>query len=106
MVSAKAAKVRNYYIWRKPAQHDLREDSPIPVVQCFVPQLTNSLRAFMGSALTVLDAGLALNHCSSPVKGLMPFLFFWAGFFLSFKLRKLPILKVSLIFSCSPAKLM
>merc|ERR1712113_1186141 len=109
MVSARAAQVQNHqnnHIWRKPAQRDLREDSQSPLTQCFVPQLTNALRAFMGSALTVLDAGLALNHCSSPVKGLTPFLFFWAGFFFSFKLRKEPILKESLLFSCSPAKAM
>merc|ERR1719238_1138261 len=54
----------------------------------------------MASALTVLDAGLALNTQGSLVNGLMPFLAGEAGFFFNFKFNmpaslKLPFFLIS-----------
>merc|ERR1719158_244264 len=55
---------------------------------------------FMASALTVLEAGLALNTQGSLVNGLMPFLAGVAGFFFNFKFNmpaslKLPFFLIS-----------
>merc|ERR1719326_2846070 len=55
---------------------------------------------FMASALTVLEAGLALNTQGSLVNGLMPFLAGVAGFFFNFKFSmpaslKLPFFLIS-----------
>merc|ERR1719478_2140094 len=48
-------------------------------------QFKASFSFFMASALTVLEAGLALNTQGSLVNGLMPFLAGDAGFFFNFK---------------------
>merc|ERR1712125_221174 len=68
-------------------------------------QLINSLSFFIGSALTVLDAGLALKTHGSFVKGLTPLRAGLAGFCLSFKLSAPAILKEPTFFSCPAATL-
>merc|ERR1719460_339311 len=67
------------------------------------PQLIISLNFFMGSARTVLLAGLALKTHGSLVKGLTPLRAGRAGFFLSFMLSAPASLKEPLFFSCSAA---
>merc|ERR1719379_210675 len=65
-------------------------------------QFTISLNFFIGNALTVFDAGLALKTHGSFVKGFTPFLAGVAGFFLSFRLSAPASLKAP-FFSNSPA---
>merc|ERR1719375_402956 len=63
-------------------------------------QFKASFSFFMASALTVLEAGLALNTQGSLVNGLMPFFAGVAGFFFNFKFNipaslKLPFFLIS-----------
>merc|ERR1719375_2820965 len=63
-------------------------------------QFKASFSFFMASALTVFEAGLALNTQGSLVNGLMPFFAGVAGFFFSFKFNmpaslKLPFFLIS-----------
>src|SRR5260370_5066603 len=51
--------------------------------RCFRRYDTASLAAFTGRALMIFRAGFALNIVGSFVKGLMPFLAFVAGFFVT-----------------------
>merc|ERR1719181_927730 len=57
-------------------------------------QFKASFNFFMASALTVLEAGLALNTQGSLVNGLTPFLAGVAGFFFNFKFNMPPNLKL------------
>merc|ERR1719488_433009 len=76
----------------------------LPVSQTNVrDQLIISLSFFIGSALTVFDAGLALKTHGSFVKGLMPFLAGRAGFFLSLRFKAPASLKEPFFLSCSAA---
>jgi len=63
-------------------------------------QFNASFNFFMASALTVLEAGLALKTQGSLVNGLMPFFAGVAGFFFNFKFNmpaslKLPFFLIS-----------
>merc|ERR1719506_2730990 len=63
-------------------------------------QFKASFNFFMARALTVLEAGLALNTQGSLVNGLMPFFAGVAGFFFNFKFNmpaslKLPFFLIS-----------
>merc|ERR1711862_893038 len=63
-------------------------------------QFKASFSFFMASALTVFEAGLALNTQGSLVNGLMPFFAGVAGFFFNFKFNipaslKLPFFLIS-----------
>merc|ERR1719248_339458 len=65
-------------------------------------QFKASFSFFMASALTVFEAGLALNTQGSLVNGLMPFFAGVAGFFLNFKFNipaslKFPFFLISLV---------
>merc|ERR1712187_690106 len=66
-------------------------------------QFTNSFNFFIGRALTVLDAGLALKTHGSFVKGLTPLRAGVAGFDFNFKLSAPAILKEPDFFSWSAA---
>merc|ERR1712084_208896 len=66
-------------------------------------QFTSSLSFFMGSALTVLDAGLALNTQGSFVNGFTPFRAGVAFFVFSFRFSMPAILNEPVFFSSSPA---
>merc|ERR1719321_1194158 len=68
-------------------------------------QLMASLIFFMAMALTVLDAGLALNTHGSFVKGFTPLRAGVAGFFFSFKFKTPPNLKDPFFFNWSAATL-
>merc|ERR1719378_257295 len=62
-----------------------------------------SFNFFIGSALTVFEAGLALKTHGSFVNGFTPFRAGVAGFFLSFKFNAPAILKEPFFFNCSAA---
>jgi hypothetical protein len=53
-------------------ERDVGDRRPLKTIREKVPNHTMSLRPFRGRILTTLRAGLALNICSSPVKGLTP----------------------------------
>merc|ERR1719321_690968 len=67
-------------------------------------QLINSFSFFMGSALTVFDAGFALKTQGSFVNGFTPFLAFVAGLTFSFKLGIPASLNDPDFLICSAAK--
>merc|ERR1712151_1370852 len=65
-----------------------RRDRPPKLHRCAIHlklQFKATFSFFMASALTVFEAGLALNTQGSLVNGLMPFLAGVAGFFFNFK---------------------
>merc|ERR1719281_541841 len=66
-------------------------------------QFTSSFNFFMGSALTVLDAGFALKTHGSFVNGFTPFRAGVAGFDFSFRLSMPAILNEPVFFSWSAA---
>merc|ERR1712046_431218 len=66
-------------------------------------QFTSSLSFFIGSAFTVLDAGLALKTQGSFVNGFTPFRAGVAFFDFSFKFSMPAILNEPVVFNCSPA---
>merc|ERR1740138_1661458 len=82
---------------------ETRRDRPPKLHGCanhLKVQFKVSFNFFMASALTVLEAGLALNTQGSLVNGLMPFFAGDAGFFFSFKFNmpaslKLPFFLIS-----------
>merc|ERR1711918_125179 len=78
--------------WDRPLCHTTQET-----------QLTISLNFFMGSALTVLEAGFALKTHGSLVKGFTPLRAAVAGFFFSFKLSAPPSLNLPEALSCCAA---
>merc|ERR1711866_13844 len=66
-------------------------------------QLIISLNFFIGKALTVFDAGLALKTHGSFVNGFTPFRAGVAGFFLSFRFNTPASLNEPLFFNWSAA---
>merc|ERR1719375_2740318 len=68
-------------------------------------QFSATFSFFMASALTVLEAGLALNTQGSLVNGLMPFLAGVAGFFFNFKFSMPASLKLPFFLTSPQATL-
>merc|ERR1712187_906608 len=66
-------------------------------------QFTSSFNFFMGKALTVLDAGLALKTHGSFVNGFTPFRAGVAGLDFSFRFNMPAILNEPVFFNSSPA---
>merc|ERR1719174_1954471 len=76
------------WVWRDGPQ------DPYSRIRCTSnTQLTISLNFFIGSTLTVFDAGFALNTHGSLVKGFTPLRAAVAGFFFSFTFNIPPSLK-------------
>merc|ERR550514_2546979 len=84
---------------------ETRRDRPPKLHGCanhLKVQFKASFSFFMASALTVFEAGLALNTQGSLVNGLMPFFAGVAGFFFNFKFNipaslKFPFFLISLV---------
>merc|ERR1719321_729812 len=76
---------------------EARQDRPPKLHGCAhhrKVQFKASFNFFMASALTVFEAGFALNTQGSLVNGLMPFFAGVAGFFFNFKFNMPPSLKL------------
>merc|ERR1719380_72768 len=83
-------------MWRSPQRPDatrIYTEIGLPV------QLTNIFNFFIGSALTVFEAGFALKTQGSLVNGFTPLRAGVAGLTFSFSFRFWPILKLPVFFS-------